>query len=171
MQSVPFLSCRGKLCSYHSALRASLAAGGPGGTKQSVPVLWWGVNHSGKLCLCGHPGHSRAGWALRSSRQRVRSSTPVFRVSVERVIYACRDMVEGTYSWFWAVTAHCSKESGEGELVTFSLILQHLPALRGKNRDKKRSNPFADFPCSSAESAAPAGRAAHQYLTQTSLFL
>lgn len=80
-------------------------------------MVWWGVNHSGRLYLCGHPRHSRASQALWCSRQSVCSSTPVFCVSVEPVIYACMNMVEGTYSWFWAVTAHCSTGSGKGEPI------------------------------------------------------
>lgn len=72
-------------------------------------MLWWRVNYSGKWYLRGHPGHSRAGLALRCSRHHACISTPMFHVSAERVIYTCMNVVGGTYSLFWTVTAHCSR--------------------------------------------------------------
>lgn len=68
-------SCRCRAYYFPCAMASYVAikahgecAGVSHGTKQEC-VLWWGVNYSGKRCLCGHPGHSPAGLALRGSGQ------------------------------------------------------------------------------------------------------
>lgn len=90
----------------------------------------WGLAARSRVCLCcggvlilqencacvGTPDTALlAGLFVQQARQPVCSSTPAFRVSVERVIYACMNTVEATHRWFWAAPARCSTGSGEGE--------------------------------------------------------
>lgn len=157
--------CTGFAVQSSVATMANLSAGWqPGGAECSC--AGWGVNHPGRLWLCGHPGHSMLARLCGAAGSMCAAALPC-SVSLWSLRF--------TRAWTrWrAHTASFgqSLQQWAGEPVTFSLIRQHLSVLRGKSRDEKKSNPFADFPCSSAESAAPAEIAARQYLTQTSLFL
>lgn len=153
--------CWAKLC---SSLQASLGAGRL--VTRSRVCLWCGgvlLSQAGCACeatsdtagLCGAPGSECAAALPCSAFPWSMWFTPA-------------------WTWWRAHTAgfgqsHSPLQHGEwGGGTSSSLILQHLSALRGKNRDEKKSNPFADFPCISAQRAAPAETAAHQYLTQIS---